>query len=248
MNCLPGNGRTGWTLDCSLWMCGSPLRNSRNSWCRLGRWTGRPSPSVPALPLGPCPVVALPALQWDVAWKLHRTEPRDLKGPTREVKKEGRREVRQQPSSTKCLCKQCPSVPAWLFVALQAEEPRPEMAECWCDPEWVSLPLGQSPELPLASPAEGWELPRASSIQLEDPGGCSSVFLGGENLESRKEEKKSPDSSLSPRQPMNCLPGNGTPGTPGAAWADGLDAPAPPFLPCHWVRVQWWHCQPCSGM
>ncbi|XP_051641409.1 uncharacterized protein LOC127470206 isoform X4 [Manacus candei] len=166
MNCLPGNGRTGWTLDCSLWMCGSPLRNSRNSWCRLGRWTGRPSPSVPALPLGPCPVVALPALQWDVAWKLHRTEPRDLKGPTREVKKEGRREVRQQPSSTKCLCK-------------QAEEPRPEMAECWCDPEWVSLPLGQSPELPLASPAEGWELPRASSIQLEDPGGCSSVFLGG---------------------------------------------------------------------
>ncbi|XP_051641406.1 uncharacterized protein LOC127470206 isoform X2 [Manacus candei] len=73
----------------------------------------------------------------------------------------------------------CPSVPAWLFVALQAEEPRPEMAECWCDPEWVSLPLGQSPELPLASPAEGWELPRASSIQLEDPGGCSSVFLGG---------------------------------------------------------------------
>ncbi|XP_051650431.1 uncharacterized protein LOC127474062 [Manacus candei] len=96
----------------------------------------------------------------------------------REVKKEGRREVRQQPSSTNCLCKQCPSVPAWLFVALQAEEPRAEMAECWCDPEWVSLPSGQSPELPLASSAEGWELPRASSIQLEDPRGCSSVFLG----------------------------------------------------------------------
>ncbi|XP_051632390.1 uncharacterized protein LOC127465894 [Manacus candei] len=69
MNCLPGNG--------------SPLRKSRNSWCRLGRWIGRPSPSVPAQPLGPCPVVALPALQWDVAWKLHRAEPRDLKGPTK---------------------------------------------------------------------------------------------------------------------------------------------------------------------
>ncbi|XP_051629870.1 uncharacterized protein LOC127463888 [Manacus candei] len=232
----------------------------------------------------------------------------------REVKKEGRREVRQQASSTKLLCKQfgvyrgiitpvsskvptevaaavvpvvwasgiprkwprtepvritpkpesllCPSVPAWLFVALQAEEPRPEMAECWCDPQWVSLPSGQSPELPLASPAEGWELPRASSIQLEDPGGCSSCCLGGENLESGQEEEKPRDSSLSPRQPMNCLAGNGgmgwtldcslgmcgTAGTPGAAWADGLDAPAPPFLPSHWGRVQWWHCQPCSGM
>ncbi|XP_051625370.1 uncharacterized protein LOC127461525 isoform X2 [Manacus candei] len=77
MNCLAGNRRTGWTLDCSLCMCGSPLRNSRNSWCRLGRWIGRPSPSVPAQPLGPCPVVALPALQWDVAWKVHRAEPRD---------------------------------------------------------------------------------------------------------------------------------------------------------------------------
>ncbi|XP_064499567.1 uncharacterized protein LOC135408202 [Pseudopipra pipra] len=63
LNCLPGNGGTGWTLDCSLCMCGSPLRNCRNSWCRLGRWIGRPSPSVPAQPLGPCPVVALPALQ-----------------------------------------------------------------------------------------------------------------------------------------------------------------------------------------
>ncbi|XP_064515992.1 uncharacterized protein LOC135416638 [Pseudopipra pipra] len=63
LNCLPGNGGTGWTLDCSLWMCGSPLRNCRNSWCRLGRWIGRPSPSVPAQPLGPCRVVALPALQ-----------------------------------------------------------------------------------------------------------------------------------------------------------------------------------------
>ncbi|XP_051626542.1 uncharacterized protein LOC127462162 isoform X12 [Manacus candei] len=72
--------------------------------------------------------------------------------------------------------------------------------------------------------------------------------LEGENLESGKEEKKPPDPSLSPRQPMKCLAGNGTAGTPGAAWADGLDAPAPPFLPSHWVRVQWWHCQPCSGM
>ncbi|XP_051646961.1 uncharacterized protein LOC127472578 isoform X3 [Manacus candei] len=84
----------------------------------------------------------------------------------------------------------------------------------------------------------------------------------GENLERGKEEEKPPDFSLSPRQPMNCLPGNGrtgwtldcslwmcgTAGTPGAAWADGLDAPAPPFLPSHWGRVQWWHCQPCSGI
>ncbi|XP_029817437.1 uncharacterized protein LOC115307636 isoform X3 [Manacus vitellinus] len=77
MNCLAGNGGTGWTLHCSLGMCGSPLRNCRNSWCRLGRWIGRPSPSVPARPLGPCPVVALPALQWDGAWKVHRAEPRD---------------------------------------------------------------------------------------------------------------------------------------------------------------------------
>ncbi|XP_051666390.1 uncharacterized protein LOC127481288 [Manacus candei] len=67
MNCLAGNGGTGWTLHCSLGMCGSPLRNCRNSWCRLGRWIGRPSPSVPAQPLGPCPVVALPALQ--VKWE-----------------------------------------------------------------------------------------------------------------------------------------------------------------------------------
>ncbi|XP_051635412.1 uncharacterized protein LOC127467466 [Manacus candei] len=104
MNCLAGNGGTSWTLDCSLWMCGSPLRNCRNSWCRLGRWIGRPSPSVPAQPLGPCPVVALPALQWDVAWKLHRAEPRDVKGPTKGG--EERKEVRQQPSSTKFLCKQ----------------------------------------------------------------------------------------------------------------------------------------------
>ncbi|XP_051668130.1 uncharacterized protein LOC127482133 isoform X2 [Manacus candei] len=80
----------------------------------------------------------------------------------------------------------------------------------------------------------------------------------GENGESGQEEEKPRDSSLSPRQPMNCLPGNGrmgwtldcslwmrgTPGTPGAAWADGLDAPAPPFLPGHWVRVEWWDCQP----
>ncbi|XP_051660925.1 uncharacterized protein LOC127478806 isoform X3 [Manacus candei] len=84
----------------------------------------------------------------------------------------------------------------------------------------------------------------------------------GENGASRQEEEKPRDSSLSPRQPMNCLAGNGgtgwtlhcslgmcgTAGTPGAAWADGLDAPAPPFLPSHWGRVQWWHCQPCSGM
>ncbi|XP_051636124.1 uncharacterized protein LOC127467795 [Manacus candei] len=149
----------------------------------------------------------------------------------REVKKEGRREVRQQASSTKLLCKQ------------ESQE---------------------------------------------------SFALEGENLEIGKEEKKPRDSSLSPRQPMNCLAGNGgtgwtlhcslgmcvglvhlpisqeiyilkfqmlsltlcwlealpsgTAGTPGAAWADGLDAPAPPFLPGHWGRVQWWHCQPCSGM
>ncbi|XP_051647272.1 uncharacterized protein LOC127472726 [Manacus candei] len=84
----------------------------------------------------------------------------------------------------------------------------------------------------------------------------------GENGASRQEEEKPRDSSLSPRQPMNCLAGNGgtgwtlhcslgmcgTAGTPGAAWADGLDAPASPFLPSHWGRVQWWHCQPCSGM
>ncbi|XP_051630918.1 uncharacterized protein LOC127464605 [Manacus candei] len=96
---------------------------------------------------------------------------------------------------------------------------------------------------------------------------CWSFFMKylntkGENLESGQEEEKPRDSSLSPRQPMNCLAGNGgmgwtlhcslgmcgTAGTPGAAWADGLDAPAPPFLPSHWGRVQWWHCQPCSGM
>ncbi|XP_029815169.1 uncharacterized protein LOC115307359 isoform X8 [Manacus vitellinus] len=163
MNCLAGNGGTGWTLHCSLGMCGSPLRNCRNSWCRLGRWIGRPSPSVPARPLGPCPVVALPALQ--VKWE----------GPL----------------------------------------------QVW----WVT-------------------------------------FIAGENGASGQEEEKPRDSSLSPRQPMNCLAGNGgtgwtlhcslgmcgTAGTPGAAWADGLDAPAPPFLPGHWGRVQWWHCQPCSGM
>ncbi|XP_051631645.1 uncharacterized protein LOC127465180 isoform X4 [Manacus candei] len=258
MNCLAGNGGTGWTLHCSLGMCGT-AGTPGAAWA-----DGLDAPAPPFLPSH------WGRVQW---WhcqpcsgmepgKCTELSPGIERDQAREVKKEGRREVRQQASSTKLLCKQCPSVPAWLFVALQAEEPRPEMAECWCDPEWVSLPLGQSPELPLASPAEGWELPRASSIQLEDPGGCSSCCLGGENLEIGQEEEKPPDSSLSPRQPMNCLAGNGgtgwtlhcslgmcgTAGTPGAAWADGLDAPAPPFLPSHWGRVQWWHCQPCSGM
>ncbi|XP_051631669.1 uncharacterized protein LOC127465212 isoform X2 [Manacus candei] len=165
----------------------------------------------------------------------------------REVKKEGRREVRQQASSTKLLCKQCPSVPAWLFVALQAEEPRPEMAECWCDPQWVSLPSGQSPELPLASPAEGWELPRASSIQLEDPGGCSSCCLGGENLEIGKEEEKPPDSSLSPRQPMNCLAGNG-----GTGWTldCSLGMCGSPLRNCRnsWCRLGRWIGRPSPSV
>ncbi|XP_027554261.1 uncharacterized protein LOC113974898 [Neopelma chrysocephalum] len=46
----------------------------------------------------------------------------------------------------------CPSVPAWLFVALQAEEPRPEMAQCCCDPQWVSPALGTVPRAPFGIP------------------------------------------------------------------------------------------------
>ncbi|XP_029815032.1 uncharacterized protein LOC115307359 isoform X4 [Manacus vitellinus] len=146
----------------------------------------------------------------------------------REVKKEGRREVRQQASSTKLLCKQ----------KVHGAEPRNLKG------------LSKQSQERMKKGTE------AAAKQHQAP------LQPGENGASGQEEEKPRDSSLSPRQPMNCLAGNGgtgwtlhcslgmcgTAGTPGAAWADGLDAPAPPFLPGHWGRVQWWHCQPCSGM
>ncbi|XP_032541542.1 uncharacterized protein LOC116785686 isoform X2 [Chiroxiphia lanceolata] len=36
--------------------------------------------------------------------------------------------------------------------SLLAEEPRPELAECWCDPQWVSPALGTVPRAPFGIP------------------------------------------------------------------------------------------------
>ncbi|XP_051628528.1 uncharacterized protein LOC127463292 [Manacus candei] len=224
MNCLAGNGGTGWTLHCSLGMCGTagtpgaawadgldapaPLFLPSH-WGRVQWWHCQPCSGMEP---GKCTELS-PGIERDQA---------------REVKKEGRREVRQQASSTKLLCKQ----------KVHGAEPRNLKG------------LSKQSQERMKKGTE------AAAKQHQAP------LQPGENGASRQEEEKPRDSSLSPRQPMNCLAGNGgtgwtlhcslgmcgTAGTPGAAWADGLDAPAPPFLPSHWGRVQWWHCQPCSGM
>ncbi|XP_027488494.1 uncharacterized protein LOC113941537, partial [Corapipo altera] len=157
----------------------------------------------------------------DVAWKLQRAEPRDLKGPTK-----GGEERRKKGSEASAKQHQVP-VSAEGITPVSSKVPT-EVAAAVVPVVWASGIAGE------------WKRQK-----LRKWG-------------SRKEEEKPRDSSLSPRQPRNCLPGNGrtgwtlecslwmcgTPGTPGAAWADGLDAPAPPFLPSPWGRVEWWHCQP----
>ncbi|XP_029814980.1 uncharacterized protein LOC115307359 isoform X2 [Manacus vitellinus] len=224
MNCLAGNGGTGWTLHCSLGMCGT-AGTPGAAWA-----DGLDAPAPPFLP------GHWGRVQW---WhcqpcsgmepgKCTELSPGIERDQAREVKKEGRREVRQQASSTKLLCKQ----------KVHGAEPRNLKG------------LSKQSQERMKKGTE------AAAKQHQAP------LQPGENGASGQEEEKPRDSSLSPRQPMNCLAGNGgtgwtlhcslgmcgTAGTPGAAWADGLDAPAPPFLPGHWGRVQWWHCQPCSGM
>ncbi|XP_064518136.1 uncharacterized protein LOC135417691 [Pseudopipra pipra] len=123
LNCLPGNGGMGWTLDCSLCMCGSPLQELQELLVPPGPmdWTPQPLHSCPATGSVSSGGTASPAGEVGRAFaglvghiyssgmepgkctELSQGIERDQ---AREVKKEGRREVRQQASSTKFLCKQ----------------------------------------------------------------------------------------------------------------------------------------------